>query len=538
MSYYTRPETVPADLSTIDPLLRDLMTRCTPTKFEGYIAAIVKEHTKKYPYEEIEGNLIIKVGEGKLTTLFSSHMDMIGDIHKNNLEAGKLDLVYLMEPKDKKKKGFIYGSKGILENGKFLKYEACTIGADDKVGVFLMIKMIQDNIPGLYVFHVGEEVGGTGSKLLTTSHKEKFEGIQRAIAFDRAGLGDVIEHQRGGRCCSEKFGKALATALNEWMPPFQQYKGGITGTFTDTANYRDIVPECTNISVGYYNQHGSSEFFDNVWLMSILLPAVLNVKWDELPVERDPKAVTTYNNSVNYGRNYSSSANRKNWKEATKDTKYWELPIWEPKLGYMESNEGVLLKCIQNYVNNCFSTREKDEAGKCIYDLLELIEYYDIEVKLLKDMVDRQQKELRGEVVIIPPTKDTIIDMDIVKKKGFLVDLISVDDIYKLPQYEEIYTKYAKRSKNFLDQHKLHNRSEQYTAAELKRFNRTIYMMAYYLSLSTLINDSVEKLLNEIHEYIIMHMEEPGFDKEPEVVKNNNDVQQQAIDTGRSVAVH
>ena len=38
------------------------------------------------------------------------------------------------------------------------------------------------------------------------------------------------------------------------------WKTDTGGSFTDTANYTDIIPECTNLSCGYYNAHTQSEY--------------------------------------------------------------------------------------------------------------------------------------------------------------------------------------------------------------------------------------------------------------------------------------
>jgi hypothetical protein len=62
--------------------------------------------------------------------------------------------------------------------------------------------------------------------------------------------------------------------------------------YTDTAEFTDNIPECTNISIGYYSEHGEREHLDVNHLQS-LSRAVLKFDWDALPVERDPKVVET-----------------------------------------------------------------------------------------------------------------------------------------------------------------------------------------------------------------------------------------------------
>jgi hypothetical protein len=58
-----------------------------------------------------------------------------------------------------------------------------------------------------------------------------------------------------------------------------------SGVYTDTAEFVDIIPECTNISVGYAREHSEHESLDIQHFIA-LSEAVLNVKWDKLPTSR------------------------------------------------------------------------------------------------------------------------------------------------------------------------------------------------------------------------------------------------------------
>lgn len=152
------------------------------------------------------------------------------------------------------------------------------LGADDGCGIWLMMEMLEEGKPGLYVFHRAEECGGKGSRWLLANTPELLKGIKYAIAFDRKDLSSVITHQGGYRCCSDKFGNALAAALSR--PGELAMKLDQTGSFTDTAVYTGVIPECTNISVGYYNQHGPRETV-NVMHMIRLRQAILQLNPDE-----------------------------------------------------------------------------------------------------------------------------------------------------------------------------------------------------------------------------------------------------------------
>jgi hypothetical protein len=65
------------------------------------------------------------------------------------------------------------------------------------------------------------------------------------------------------------------------------YRKDDTGMFTDTANYTDIIGECTNISVGYFRQHSRDETQDLIFAEH-LLSAMLRFDESKLVSHRKP----------------------------------------------------------------------------------------------------------------------------------------------------------------------------------------------------------------------------------------------------------
>jgi hypothetical protein len=194
------------------------------------------------------------------------------------------------------------------------------LGADDKLGCYIMCKLILNGTAGLYVFHIGEECGGIGSNYISTQTPELVKGMNYCIAFDRYEYGHIITHQAGGRCCSDDFVAGLAGKLNPLLPPKEQMSGNSGGSFTDSANYTKLIPECTNVSVSYKSQHTSRENFDLVWFRDILVPALMKITWHDLPVVRDPNEVSTpygsryssrYQDSFSFDRSYKSNTNKR-----------------------------------------------------------------------------------------------------------------------------------------------------------------------------------------------------------------------------------
>jgi hypothetical protein len=151
------------------------------------------------------------------------------------------------------------------------------LGADDTAGVWLMLNLAEAGVPGLYLFHRNEEHGGLGSEYIKKS-KSVLKGIKKMIAFDRRGFDSIITHQRGQRCCSDEFAKELSRQLG-W------YRIDTTGVFTDSANYMYVVPECTNVSVGYEHEHSVNETQDLVYAEQ-LYQKLRRVDWNSLPIVR------------------------------------------------------------------------------------------------------------------------------------------------------------------------------------------------------------------------------------------------------------
>lgn len=179
------------------------------------------------------------------------------------------------------------------------------LGADDTAGMWLMIQMIDNGVPGTYVFFRGEECGGIGSRHAAKMDPGFFKMFDKAVAFDRRGSGDVITHQSCGRCCSNVFAEDLANHLNLSNLTYAPSDHGI---YTDTANLIDLIGECTNLSVGYDGEHTVNESLD-LYHLTALRDALLLVDWDGLTISRKPGEVDP--DDYNYGfkpySGYSSS---------------------------------------------------------------------------------------------------------------------------------------------------------------------------------------------------------------------------------------
>jgi hypothetical protein len=162
--------------------------------------------------------------------------------------------------------------------------QATCLGADDGAGVLILLHLIQNRVPAYYIFTRGEERGGIGADHLAKVYPHLLAEFDRAIAFDRKGTSSVISHQGWGRCCSDTFAYALSDKLSTDTLMYAPDDGGV---YTDTAEFVDIIPECTNISAGYLHEHTTKESLNLQHLVD-LMDQVVCIDWDALPTERDP----------------------------------------------------------------------------------------------------------------------------------------------------------------------------------------------------------------------------------------------------------
>ncbi len=167
---------------------------------------------------------------------------------------------------------------------------ASCLGADCTTGVWLMMEMIRAKVPGLYVFHRAEEIGCQGSRFIVDNTPDLVANIDACIAFDRFGQNSIITHQMGFQGCSTDFSASLAKQL-------PGYKDDDGGSYTDSYEYFGLISECTNISVGYFNQHSKKEtqnlsFAEQLrdWMICIDTTSLIISRTPEEPYFFEPMA--------------------------------------------------------------------------------------------------------------------------------------------------------------------------------------------------------------------------------------------------------
>lgn len=212
--------------------------------------------------KDAHGNYFMKIGDSK--TMFCAHLDTYSRVYAR-----------------------VYHK---IEDNIIKTDGTTTLGGDDKAGVVVMTKMIEAGVPGLYYFFRGEEgvtspSGTWGSRQALKSYKDNFATYEKCVAFDRKGNSSIISSQSYTECCSQSFVNALS---KQFADNGLEYKDDPTGMWCDSAVFMETIPECTNISVGYKNEHTYSEYQD-IEHLEKLAEACTKIDWESLPAERDPK---------------------------------------------------------------------------------------------------------------------------------------------------------------------------------------------------------------------------------------------------------
>jgi hypothetical protein len=243
------------DPSDIRYTFLSLVQETYPHGYEEQVATLLPDvETDEF------GNYYKVIGNSK--TMFASHLDTQSEQkYEISLFSSELN-----------------GSEIISTDGNTI------LGADDKAGVALMIYMMYHQVPGIYYFFIGEERGGVGSGEVSKSFDNitHLSGVERCISFDRRDNHSVITHQKEQECCSDEFASELCDMFNSHGLDMEKDP---TGVSSDSAYLMGNIPECTNISVGYMNEHTGDEYQDITFLKK-LSDACVKIDWESLPLFR------------------------------------------------------------------------------------------------------------------------------------------------------------------------------------------------------------------------------------------------------------
>lgn len=308
--------------------------------------------------------------ENRSTVCFAAHLDTVGHYPQGIIRHFD------------KEKGLV------VTDGK------TPLGADDRAGVTVLLYLARAGIPGLYYLFVGEETGCVGSKAACQADYIPAT-VTKIISFDRRGKTSVITHQGSRRTCSDTFAEAMTKALNQHGFSYTLDENGV---YTDSREFVDQIPECTNLSVGYYDQHTDKEAQD-VHFLTKLCNACLAIDWESLPAERDPtkKEYKTYRSSFDWNdEGYGYRGGRWGWSGST------SMGGWKKK------QEEDAFEAVANLIDTFLDGKPADPA---LLKSLAALPY-----KECADYLDLFYEELQREVMrrglLEDPDPEGVIDGD------------------------------------------------------------------------------------------------------------------------------
>ena len=238
------------------------------------------------PEQDTYGNLFVTVGENP-SVAFTAHTDTVHSAYDySSYYVGKKGSKKAPAHRDVAN-NLERQAIGIHNNVAYLDSKNDCLGADDGTGVWIMLNLIKAKVPGLYCFYRDEESGRQGSEWSAKHDADRYANIDMMLSFDRKGITDVITHQMGARCCSELFAEHISKAID----PEGQVAPDDTGSYTDSYSFMHMIPECTNICVGYYCQHTDFEEQDLTWA-AYLVNRLIAIDWNIVPVDRKPGALS------------------------------------------------------------------------------------------------------------------------------------------------------------------------------------------------------------------------------------------------------
>lgn len=130
------------------------------------------------------------------------------------------------------------------------------LGADDRAGVFSILKLVQDGLRPHIILTTGEEKGGIGARALAKLTCP-FRDVRYFIELDRRGALDCVFYE-----CDN--------------PEFTRYVESF-GFFENWGTYSDICEFCdtwgiagVNLSIGYENEHTHHETLNISYMFSTL----------------------------------------------------------------------------------------------------------------------------------------------------------------------------------------------------------------------------------------------------------------------------
>lgn len=270
-------------------LLKDLYEIYAPSNGEKKIKRFIKHWVRENVKDAIirtdnnDGNVYIMRGEADTYPCVVAHLDQVQRNHSADFKAVETeDIIFGYSPSNRCKEG---------------------LGADDKNGIWVALKCLEEFDVIKVAFFIGEEIGCIGSSRCDMAW---FTDCRFIVEPDRRGAHDLIT-DICGRICSKEFENVICGDMFGYAPEH--------GMMTDVLELseRGVGVSCINLSCGYYSPHSDEEYTVKKDLTNCLnfVRYIISTVTDVYPhkYEDDYKG---YYSSFGYG--YSSYAGSSTYK--------------------------------------------------------------------------------------------------------------------------------------------------------------------------------------------------------------------------------
>ena len=129
------------------------------------------------------------------------------------------------------------------------------IGGDDKVGIYIALRMVEELDAVKVAFFRDEEVGCQGSGV---ANMQFFTDCAFVLQCDRRGYGDFVYNASGTELYGDEFQEAIDPILEAYA--FKRSYGAMTDVME--LKDRGLKVACANMSCGYYRPHTDDEYID------------------------------------------------------------------------------------------------------------------------------------------------------------------------------------------------------------------------------------------------------------------------------------
>lgn len=203
-------------LSNNDYKLFEQLVRATETSLKSTMANFLRKN-----YTDVRETTDYVYAIGDLPVMMIAHLDTV-------FSKPPVNVYY------DQRKGVIWSPEGL--------------GADDRAGVFAIIKAIREGYKPTVLLTTGEEVGGVGARIFALENPTPPKDLKYLLQVDRQGNIDCVFYN----CANQDFTDYVSAFgfIEDW------------GTFTDIST---ICPRWkiagVNLSIGYKNEHSVSETF-------------------------------------------------------------------------------------------------------------------------------------------------------------------------------------------------------------------------------------------------------------------------------------